>query len=114
MIDKEQAEKIAEEAATSISEVFMSAMAVRGERFANAVGGIFNMHSITNGIAHLAAMSSDKAAAADISDKLLSIIAHTSGILLYALDTDELREEALNMAISLAKRGDEAQRRING
>lgn len=114
MIDKEQAEKIAGEAVTAIREVLQSAMAVRGERFACAVVGIFNLHTIAKGLAIMASMSNDRAAADSVAEKMLVVIAQISDSLLEALETDELREEAWKMAVSLADRGNEAERRING
>lgn len=114
MIDKEQAEKIAGEAVTAIHEVLQSAMAVRGERFANAAGGIFNLHTITKGLAIMASTSNDKEVADSVAKQMLVVIAQISDSLLETLETDELREEAWNMAVSLAERGNEAERRING
>jgi hypothetical protein len=114
VIDKEQAEKIAGEAVTAIHEIIQSAMAVRGERFANAVGGIFNLHTITKGLAIMASTSNDKEVADSVAEKMLVVIAQISDSLLETLETDELREEAWKMAASLAERGYEAERRING
>lgn len=114
MINKEQAEKIAGDAVTAIHEVLLSAMAVRGERFANAVGGIFNLHTITKGLAIMASTSNDKEVADSVANQMLVVIAQISDSLLETLETDELREEAWKMAVSLADRGNEAERRING
>ncbi len=104
MIDKEQAEKIAGEAVTAIHEILQSAMAVRGERFACAVGGIFNLHTITKGLAIMASTSNDKEVADSVAKQMLVVIhsSHTQ------------YEEAWKMAASLAERGEEAERRING
>ena len=114
MINKDQVEKIANDTASTVTEVIQSAAAVRGEHFANIVSCIFSFHAMSKGLAIMVSMSNDKAYAEDLAYKLLTVIAQASSTMLDTIETDELQEEARNMAISLADRVDEAERRING
>lgn len=94
MINKDRAEKIAGDAATCINDVIHSAMAVRGERFAQTVGDIFNLHAMTKGLAFMASLADDTETAEAVAKKMLEIISQISDSLLGTLETDELRAEA--------------------
>lgn len=102
MSQEEKARKAAEDLGSSIHEMIDNARAIKGDHFADVVGTVFNLHQLIEILARLSANSElDKEYAETIARTGVSLVSSVSAFAVDTIESDELAQEAFNLAMRL-------------
>lgn len=89
----------------SVEEVLASAIAVKGEQFGKVVAVLFNQTQLVEVLAHFAALAGEgKDEISSLSQVGLGIIGEVSGFAMETLGSEELANEAFELAKRLSER----------
>lgn len=102
MSQEEKARKATENLGSSIEEILDNALAIKGEHFTNVVGTVFNLHQLIEIIAQLSSSSTlGKEYAEAIARMGVSLVSSVSAFAVDTIESEELAQEAFNLAMRL-------------